>query len=187
MGAVSGEALVGRRIEIHWPLDEAWYEALVSAYDDATKRHEVRYVDDDVVEALDLQKEEWRLHGRLESAVTSAGPSGPSAVAPETASPSRAPAARGLRDPHPASAPRWPRDRCGNLRASTTTAHEQRREHAVHVTGVRHEARQVSSASFHPGPGTHQHIYSTVARGVWLGSRAGQRHTHHVTTAIHVQ
>ena len=53
----------------------------------------------------------------------------------ETASPSRAPAARGLRDPHPASAPRWPRDRCGNLRASTTTAHEQRREHAVHVTG----------------------------------------------------
>ena len=53
MGAVSGEALVGRRIEIHWPLDEAWYEALVSAYDDATKRHEVRYVDDDVVEALD--------------------------------------------------------------------------------------------------------------------------------------
>ena len=53
MGAVSGEALVGRRIEIHWPLDEAWYEALVSAYDDATKRHEVRYVDDDVVDALD--------------------------------------------------------------------------------------------------------------------------------------
>ena len=52
-GAVSGEAVVGRRIEIHWPLDEAWYEALVSAYDDATKRHEVRYVDDDVVEALD--------------------------------------------------------------------------------------------------------------------------------------
>jgi hypothetical protein len=42
-GAVSGEALVGGRIEIHWPLDEAWYEALVSAYDDATKRHEVRY------------------------------------------------------------------------------------------------------------------------------------------------
>ena len=43
VGAVSGEALVGGRIEIHWPLDEAWYEALVSAYDDATKRHEVRY------------------------------------------------------------------------------------------------------------------------------------------------
>ena len=55
----------------------------------------------------------------------------------ETASPSRAPAARGLRDPHPASAPRWPRDRCGNLRASTTTAHEQRREHAVEYTNVR--------------------------------------------------
>ena len=43
VSAVSGEALVGGRIEIHWPLDEAWYEALVSAYDDATKRHEVRY------------------------------------------------------------------------------------------------------------------------------------------------
>jgi hypothetical protein len=63
LGAVSGEALVGGRIEIHWPLDEAWYEALVSAYDDATKRHEVRYpatgyrlpavADDDVVESLD--------------------------------------------------------------------------------------------------------------------------------------
>ena len=72
VGAVSGEALVGGRIEILWPLDEAWYEALVSAYDDATKRHEVRYrlpatgyrlpatgyrlpavVDDDVVESLD--------------------------------------------------------------------------------------------------------------------------------------
>ena len=106
----------------------------------------------------------------------------------ETASPSRAPAARGLRDPHPASAPRLPRDRCGNLRASTTTAHEQRREHAVHVTSNTTSPKpQVSSASFHPGPGTHQHIYSTVARGVWLGSRAGQRHTHHVTTAIHVQ
>ena len=43
VGAVSGEALVGGRVEILWPLDEAWYEALVSAYDDATKRHEVRY------------------------------------------------------------------------------------------------------------------------------------------------
>ena len=43
ISAVSGEALVGGRIEILWPLDEAWYEALVSAYDDATKRHEVRY------------------------------------------------------------------------------------------------------------------------------------------------
>ena len=36
---------------------------------------QVRYVDDDVVESLDLQKEVWRPHGRLTSAVPSAVPS----------------------------------------------------------------------------------------------------------------
>ena len=36
---------------------------------------QVRYVDDDVVESLDLQKEVWRPHGRLASAVPSAVPS----------------------------------------------------------------------------------------------------------------
>ena len=49
------------RIKVHWPLDEAWYVAVVTGYSHETKQHEVRYVDDDVVEALDLDEEEWRL------------------------------------------------------------------------------------------------------------------------------
>jgi hypothetical protein len=36
---------------------------------------QVRYVDDDVVESLDLQKEVWRPHGWLASAVSSVVPS----------------------------------------------------------------------------------------------------------------
>ena len=35
---------------------------------------QVRYVDDDVVESLDLQKEVWRPNGRLASAMPSAVP-----------------------------------------------------------------------------------------------------------------
>jgi len=57
----TGDALVGQRIKVHWPLDEAWYVAVVTGYSHETKQHEVRYVDDDVVEALDLDEEEWRL------------------------------------------------------------------------------------------------------------------------------
>jgi hypothetical protein len=49
----TGDALVGQRIKVHWPLDEAWYVAVVTGYSHETKQHEVRYVDDDVVEALD--------------------------------------------------------------------------------------------------------------------------------------
>jgi hypothetical protein len=59
-----GDTLVGQRIKVHWPLDKAWYVAVVTGYSHETKKTEVRYVDDDVVEALDLEKEEWRLDGR---------------------------------------------------------------------------------------------------------------------------
>ena len=70
-----GDALVGQRIkvhwpldkawcdcmliapphcmQVHWPLDKAWYVAVVTGYSHETKQHKVRYVDDDVVEALD--------------------------------------------------------------------------------------------------------------------------------------
>ena len=64
----TGDSLVGQRIEVHWPLDEAWYVAVVTGYSHETKQHEVRYVDDDVVEALDLDEEEWRLDGQGASA-----------------------------------------------------------------------------------------------------------------------
>ena len=59
-----GDTLVGQRIKVHWPLDKAWYVAVVTGYSHETKKTEVRYVDDDAVEALDLEKEEWRLDGR---------------------------------------------------------------------------------------------------------------------------
>ena len=48
-----GDRLVGQRIKVHWPLDKAWYVAVVTGYSHETKQHKVRYVDDDVVEALD--------------------------------------------------------------------------------------------------------------------------------------
>ena len=86
----------------------------------------------------------------------------------ETASPSRAPAARGLRDPHPASAPRLPRDRCGNLRASTTTAHEQRREHAVHVTGT---TRSPASLERVISPGSRHASAHLLDRRTWCVAR----------------
>ena len=86
----------------------------------------------------------------------------------ETASPSRAPAARGLRNPHPASAPRWPRDRCGNLRASTTTAHEQRREHAVHVTGT---TRSPASLERVISPGSRHASAHLLDRRTWCVAR----------------
>ena len=58
---LSGTEVVGRRIEVLWPLDEEWYVAMVTGYSHATGQHEVHYLDDDVVEQLDLAKEEWRL------------------------------------------------------------------------------------------------------------------------------
>ena len=128
-----------------------------------------------------------RRRSRLASEVTVLPrPSGPSAVAPR---PRRRHVRRprgdcGIRIRHPR--------RVGRAIDAEIYAQALRRrtssvENTQRSTRYRNTKPQVSSASFHPGPGTHQHIYSTVARGVWLGSRAGQRHTHHVTTAIHVQ
>ena len=56
-----GKELVGKTIEVHWPLDQAWYVAKVTAYKAASSKHMVHYLDDDVKEALALGTEEWRL------------------------------------------------------------------------------------------------------------------------------
>ena len=48
-----GDTLVGQWIKVHWPLDKAWYKAVVTGYSHETKKTVVRYVDDDVVEGLD--------------------------------------------------------------------------------------------------------------------------------------
>jgi DNA mismatch repair protein MSH6 len=57
--AVAAE-VVGRRLRVYWPLDDAWYEGRVEAYDSASGKHCVKYDDGDE-EQVDLGKErfEW--------------------------------------------------------------------------------------------------------------------------------
>ncbi len=51
-------SLVGRRIEVYWPLDASWFTCDVVACTDAGT-HLVHYVDDDVAEELSLGAEAW--------------------------------------------------------------------------------------------------------------------------------
>jgi hypothetical protein len=59
-----GAALVGCFIEVHWPLDKAWYKAQVLRHIPARKNtfesYELLYVDDNMKEVVCLEKEEWR-------------------------------------------------------------------------------------------------------------------------------
>ncbi|XP_062194119.1 DNA mismatch repair protein MSH6-like isoform X2 [Phragmites australis] len=52
--------VVGRRLRVYWPLDDAWYDGRVEAYDAGSCRHRVKYDDGDE-EEVDLGKEkfEW--------------------------------------------------------------------------------------------------------------------------------
>ncbi|XP_020874411.1 uncharacterized protein LOC9303288 isoform X3 [Arabidopsis lyrata subsp. lyrata] len=52
------ENLVGSRVKIWWPLDRAYYEAVVISYYSAKARHRVRYIDGDE-EILNMRKEKW--------------------------------------------------------------------------------------------------------------------------------
>ncbi|CAN4097911.1 unnamed protein product [Withania somnifera] len=54
------ESLVGKKIKVWWPLDEAYYEGIVSHYDSAKKKFTVNYTDGDV-EKINLSKERWQL------------------------------------------------------------------------------------------------------------------------------
>ena len=54
------EAMVGRRIEVLWPADSAWYLGKVASYNAQSGRHLVRYNDGDE-ERLDLSLEVFRL------------------------------------------------------------------------------------------------------------------------------
>ncbi|KAL5206458.1 hypothetical protein ABZP36_034667 [Zizania latifolia] len=52
--------VVGRRLRVYWPLDDAWYDGKVESYHEGSSRHLVRY-DDGEEEEVDLAKErfEW--------------------------------------------------------------------------------------------------------------------------------
>ncbi|OAO97535.1 hypothetical protein AXX17_AT4G37790 [Arabidopsis thaliana] len=52
------EKIVGSRVKIWWPLDRAYYEAVVISYCSAKERHRVRYIDGDE-EILNMRKEKW--------------------------------------------------------------------------------------------------------------------------------
>ena len=44
------EGLVGAAIEVHWPLDEAWYPGRVLRYSDKDGKHKVKYLEDQIEE-----------------------------------------------------------------------------------------------------------------------------------------
>jgi hypothetical protein len=55
-----GPQLVGRRVEVFWPLDQKWYVGLVEQYNRRTRRHKVLYEDGEV-EHVQLDGEQYRL------------------------------------------------------------------------------------------------------------------------------
>ncbi|KAF8657666.1 hypothetical protein HU200_059821 [Digitaria exilis] len=64
VAAAPAAEVVGRRLRVYWPLDDAWYEGRVEAYDAGSHRHRVKYDDGDE-EQVDLVKErfEWAAAG----------------------------------------------------------------------------------------------------------------------------
>ncbi|XP_011082315.1 uncharacterized protein LOC105165116 isoform X2 [Sesamum indicum] len=55
-----GEELVSLRIMVWWPIDKTFYTGTVEAFDPLTKKHRIKY-DDDEEEVLNLKKERWEL------------------------------------------------------------------------------------------------------------------------------
>ncbi|KAJ4874380.1 Tudor/PWWP/MBT superfamily protein [Raphanus sativus] len=56
----SGEDLVGKRVNIWWPLDKTFYEGVVESYSSHKNKHTVVYTDGES-EQLNLVKERWEL------------------------------------------------------------------------------------------------------------------------------
>ncbi|XP_010437983.1 PREDICTED: transcriptional regulator ATRX [Camelina sativa] len=52
------ENLVGSRVKVWWPMDQAYYKGVVNSYDSAKKKHLVCYDDGDQ-EILNLKKQKW--------------------------------------------------------------------------------------------------------------------------------
>ncbi|KAJ8905186.1 hypothetical protein NDN08_001695 [Rhodosorus marinus] len=55
-----GVELENKRIQVWWPLDDAFYTCRVLKYNDRTRKHKVFYEDQDE-ENLDLSREKWRM------------------------------------------------------------------------------------------------------------------------------
>ena len=56
---MSGEALVGKSVDVWWPMDVAWYSARVLAYSgEATDKHQLLYTDGQR-ETLKLARHRW--------------------------------------------------------------------------------------------------------------------------------
>ncbi|CAH2037435.1 unnamed protein product [Thlaspi arvense] len=55
-----GEELVGKRVNVWWPLDKKFYEGVIDSYDSRKKTHKVCYSDGDA-ENLNLKKERWEI------------------------------------------------------------------------------------------------------------------------------
>ncbi|CAF2065833.1 unnamed protein product [Brassica oleracea var. botrytis] len=62
-----GADLVGKRVNIWWPLDKTFYEGAIESYSGRTKVHKVVYTDGES-EELHLHKERWELLEDLSSA-----------------------------------------------------------------------------------------------------------------------
>ncbi|KAJ4792820.1 hypothetical protein LUZ62_029207 [Rhynchospora pubera] len=54
------EELVGKRIEVWWPLDKQYYQGIVGSYDADKKKYMILYDDGDK-EVLNLAKQKWKL------------------------------------------------------------------------------------------------------------------------------
>ncbi|KAL6495811.1 hypothetical protein OROGR_030374 [Orobanche gracilis] len=55
-----GEEMINARVMVWWPLDKTFYTGTVEAFDPLTKKHKIKY-DDDEEEVLDLREERWEL------------------------------------------------------------------------------------------------------------------------------
>ncbi|KAL7152595.1 hypothetical protein ABFS83_04G108100 [Erythranthe nasuta] len=55
-----GDEMVNVRIKVWWPIDKTFYTGTVEAFDPSTKKHTIKY-DDDEEEILNLREERWEL------------------------------------------------------------------------------------------------------------------------------
>eukprot|EP00899_Mesostigma_viride_P005814 jgi/Mesvir1/15233/Mv06459-RA.1 len=58
---VHPQALIGRKMQIYWPLDDIWYDGQIGTYDGSKKKHLIHYVDGES-EWLDVGKERFQLY-----------------------------------------------------------------------------------------------------------------------------